>query len=92
MKLIIATFILSTGLAFAEPSNDKHQGGPPAEALKACESKTAGTACTFVGKHGSEVAGKCFTPDGAKPPACRPDGAPTNKGEHDSKGASKKGN
>ena len=48
---------------------------PPKEALDACQSKKAGDACAFSGRSG-EKSGTCFTPDPAKPLACRPGDGP----------------
>lgn len=49
------------------------EGGkrPPKEALDACNEKRAGDDCSFSSPRGSE-SGTCFTPDSAKPLACRP--------------------
>ncbi len=52
------------------------QGGPPPEAISACESKSVGDACsmTLPGK-GETVSGECIsTPD--QKVACMPEGAP----------------
>lgn len=43
---------------------------PPPEALQACASRAAGTACSFNSPHGA-VSGTCWAPEG-KPLACKP--------------------
>lgn len=46
--------------------------GPPLEALKACEGKASGAACSFSPPHGGTLSGTCFSPSTDKPLACRP--------------------
>jgi len=63
-------------------AGDKEPGhrGPPAEALAACKTLSAGAACAFTSPHGQET-GTCFAPEG-KPLACRPaHGAKPPRGE-----------
>lgn len=48
---------------------DEHRK-PPAEALAACKSLAAGSACNFTSPRGAET-GTCGAPEG-KPLACRP--------------------
>ena len=59
--------------------------GPPPEAIEACQGMSAGDACSFEGRRGSE-SGSCFKPSDAPadaPLACRPDGheGPPPRGE-----------
>ena len=48
---------------------------PPQEAIEACANKKADDACSFEGRDGP-VEGRCFSPDDARPLACRPDRPP----------------
>lgn len=68
------------GAAAAQPANGGEHRGPPREALVACESKAAGTACSFTGRQGSAVTGTCWAPEG-KPLACKPEHPPGEGGE-----------
>ncbi|MDR3389520.1 MAG: hypothetical protein P4L92_20940 [Rudaea sp.] len=86
--------MLAFGAAFAQsPPSDQppaqggggHRHGPPAEAIAACANKAADDACSFTGRRGDTVTGKCATrpanPDannGSGNPvlACHPDHMP----------------
>ena len=55
----------------------QHQGPPP-QAIAACQGKTSGAPCSFVGRRNNQLTGTCFTPPPrpgkAEPPmACRPE-------------------
>jgi hypothetical protein len=66
-----------------------HRRGPPPEAIAACENKAANDACSFAGRRGDTVAGKCFVPpakpdanggaSSTPPLACRPDRMPSDE-------------
>ena len=65
----------------AQPSTDRpagrdsqSRGGPPAQALAACQNASAGQKCTFTDR-GQSLAGSCWAP-ADKPLACRPSNAP----------------
>ena len=72
MEFIVATisaFIIQT---HAQSTQDQRKGHhPPAEALKACEGKSADTECEFSTPRGA-AKGKCFSPSSDKPLACKP--------------------
>ncbi len=64
------------------PMGHPMEGGkrpPPPEALKACESKNSGDACSFEGREKQKVEGACWTPDSSKPLACKPSNAPAEQ-------------
>ena len=60
---------------------------PPKEAVEACQSKSAGSGCSFTGREGQTMSGECFTPEQSKPLACRPNHQPSGQGQQgDSQG------
>lgn len=62
-------------IAHAQPQRQGDRPpGPPPEAIKACEARKAGDACSFTASRGKED-GSCWAPEG-RPLACRPKGAP----------------
>lgn len=90
MKTTIVLATLLTALAVSPALNAEGQNGggaggpgkgpggghrPPREALDACQGKSAGAACTFTARRGTET-GTCFTPRPELPLACRPANAP----------------
>jgi hypothetical protein len=50
------------------------RGGPPQEAMAACQSLSAGQACSFRARD-RDLTGSCWAPEG-KPLACKPANAP----------------
>lgn len=54
---VAASAVVLAGAVLAQPG-----GGPPPEAIAACKGKTDGAACTFTGRRGEALTGKCFTP------------------------------
>ncbi len=74
----LAIALFSAG-AMAQPKPGQ-RGGPPAQALTACEALKSGNACSFTGRRGA-VEGTCEAPQG-KPLACRPANAPGPDGEN----------
>lgn len=68
---------LASAAAVAEPGERGERRGPPPEALEACESLAEGDSCSFTGREGEALNGRCFLPprDDAEL-ACRPDNAP----------------
>jgi hypothetical protein len=53
--------------------------GPPPEAYKACEGKTAGGIAQFTSPRGETITGTCMVADGRL--VLRPDRAPNNSGD-----------
>ena len=78
VALAATTLVLISFGASAQPKHG-HRGGPPAEALAACQASSAGDQCSFSGRRGS-VSGSCWAPAN-KPLACRPANAP-KRGSH----------
>ncbi|MES2183103.1 MAG: hypothetical protein V4505_01025 [Pseudomonadota bacterium] len=54
---------------------DEPRRGPPPEALAACRTLAAGTACTFSTPYRGLEKGSCWAPEG-RPLACRPNDRP----------------
>lgn len=84
--LVAGITFTAAGAAFAQgvpQEGGPPRGGPPPEAISACTGKAVDTACSFTGRRGEKLEGKCFAPPprreqqsgGNKPPmACRPEG------------------
>lgn len=59
---------------------DGRPGGPPPEAIAACQGKQGNAACSFTGRRGETLSGTCFAAPaqrstankGTPPLACRP--------------------
>lgn len=73
--LLFALFALAIGADAAAQSGHRRPPRPPQEAIEACANKKADDACSFEGRDGT-VEGRCFSPDDARPLACRPDRPP----------------
>jgi hypothetical protein len=79
-KLLRLALLLCAAGSFSTMAQPKDDGGPPggggapAEAIAACTTLTAGQACSFSGRRGSET-GTCWAP-ADKPLACKPANAP----------------
>ena len=85
-KLLVAVILAGmTFMATAQtnnPSNGRNgqgggQGGgqrrgPPEQAIAACQGKSSGAACSFVGRHNNSLTGTCFAPNTNHALACRP--------------------
>ena len=56
----------------APPSAGGRRSPPPREAIKACASQAAKSACAFAGRDGQKVTGTCQSPEVDVPPACVP--------------------
>ncbi|HZP68262.1 MAG TPA: hypothetical protein VFB32_18305 [Rudaea sp.] len=90
MKRYLALAMLLATSAIAQPASDQppsqggtHRHGPPPEAIAACSGKAADAACSFTGRQGETLQGKCFAPrsrgdeqGSPHPLACRPDRPP----------------
>ncbi len=65
-------------LALSAPSGLGGERGnrPPREALDACKSAKAQSACSFKDRNGGAVQGKCMSPKSDVPLACVPAGGP----------------
>ena len=81
VRTLALVLVLGCGAAFAQqpkagegPSTGR--GGPPAEALAACNALKTGDACQFTGSQGA-ASGTCEAPQG-RPLACRPANAPAS--------------
>lgn len=70
-----AMLAVVSSLAFAQEPPPGPPREPPPEAFTACESKTAGEACT-VSFHDREIHGVCETERDGKRLFCRPEGPP----------------
>ncbi len=71
LGLITLGTALLSACACAQPTGGKDRPPPPSpEALAACKSAAAGTACNFSSPQGT-VSGSCWAPEG-KPLACKP--------------------
>ncbi|MBX3587091.1 MAG: hypothetical protein KF796_10640 [Ramlibacter sp.] len=57
---LAAALIGLTTLAQAQAQPPR--GGPPPEAIAACQGKAAKAACTFTGRQGEALTGVCFQP------------------------------
>lgn len=79
VAVMLLMFALLPGLvtqAYAGNHNSKgQQGGPPPEAIKACEGKEDGDTTSFKGRRGEELEGICKEIEGqlAAVPENRPD-------------------
>jgi hypothetical protein len=76
---VLAMVLLWAGTAAAQPkeaggATEGPRRGPPPEAVAACKSLAAGTACS-VTLSSNTLKGSCWAPEGM-PLACRPAGAP----------------
>ena len=62
----------------AQSSTDKGEGKgrPPREAMEACTNAKAQSACSFSGRGGETVKGKCLSPKADVPMACVPENMP----------------
>lgn len=58
-------------IAQSAPSGNG-EGRPPREALEACSNAKAKSACSFDGRDGEAVKGKCLSPKADGPLACVP--------------------
>lgn len=69
---------IGSGATLAQPRSGEAppqgRGGPPAEALAACQTLKTGDACQFAAAQAT-VEGTCAAPQG-RPLACRPANAP----------------
>jgi len=64
--------IASASLAMAQPPG---RGGPPPEAIEACENAAEGDACSFEGRRGGTISGECVNPPrGEASLLCMPEG------------------
>ena len=95
-KLFVAFILAGmTALATAQttpPNGGNRQGGqgggqgggerrgPPPQAIEACQGKSSGAPCSFVGRNDAERTGTCFTPNADRPLACRPTGGGNHQG------------
>lgn len=69
----IPTAEAMTNLAQAAPPEaSERRGPPPREAIEACASKSAETACGFEVREGQQVEGTCRSPEADIPPVCVP--------------------
>ena len=82
MKLATRSAALMLALVFAGPAaaedaNDRKEErrGPPPVAIEACAAADDGDSCSFEGRRGETLSGKCVT-DREEVMACRPDGGP----------------
>lgn len=68
-------------LIFAQQSgaggSDERRGPPPKEALAACSKAKKDAACSFEGRGGEQIRGKCGSPKAGIPLACMPDKKPS---------------
>lgn len=83
ITILFCLLLLMGGSAYGQQTDPRgvegsqiRRSGPPAEAFKACEGKTAGSAAQFVNPRGETVKGKCEEENGKL--VLRPDA--TNKG------------
>ena len=88
VALILASMTaVATAQTNTPPNGGNHQGGgqgsgqggserrgPPEQAIAACQGKSSGAACSFVGRNNAERTGTCFTPNAEHTLACRPAG------------------
>jgi hypothetical protein len=78
LLLVAAGMVTAAVFAQPQPPQGGASGarrGPPPEALKACEGRKSGDACSFTSPRG-KAEGSCWAPDTSKPLACRPKDAP----------------
>lgn len=68
-------------LIFAQQSGKSdsgdRRGPPPREALAACSNAKKNAACSFAGRDGEQLTGKCGSPEADAPLACMPDKKPS---------------
>jgi hypothetical protein len=68
-------------LIFAQQSGKSGSGEqrdrPPREALEACSGAKKNAACSFAGRDGEQLKGKCGAPEAGVPLACMPDNMPS---------------
>jgi hypothetical protein len=66
---------ISHSFAAKDNSNSQRNGrrGPPQVAIDACDSLSAGDACSFTGRNNEQMSGTCFAPQG-RDLACKPEG------------------
>ncbi len=80
MTTLIAGLALCASSYFASPlmgaeRGDK-RGGPPPEAIEACNNNAQGAVCSFQGRRG-DVEGMCITlPKNQEQLVCKPEGHP----------------
>ena len=66
-------------IAQSAPAGHGNQAGrPPREALEACANVKPQSACSFNGRDGATVKGKCMSPKADVPLACAPANPPKN--------------
>ena len=75
LSALIALTLLALTLPLSAQDGPPPGGGPPREALAACNGRAEGASCTFQGRGGESVTGTCGAPPG-RPLACRPAGGP----------------
>lgn len=69
----------SFSIAQSAPAGQGNQAGrPPREALEACANVEPRSACSFNGRDGATVQGKCMSPKADVPLACVPANPPKN--------------
>jgi hypothetical protein len=68
-------------LIFAQQSGKSdsgdRRGSPPREALEACSNEKRNAACSFAGRDGEQLTGKCGSPKADAPLACMPEKMPS---------------
>lgn len=70
--------ITSASLVMAQPPG---RGGPPPEAIEACDNAAEGDACSFEGRRGDVISGACVVPPrGEASLLCMPEGGPPGGG------------
>jgi len=60
----------SASLAHAQPTDGggaPPRGGPPAEAVAACQGKASGATCSFTGRQNETLSGTCDAPPSGPP-------------------------
>lgn len=73
LPLLVTVVCLAT-FAAALPQVIQAQGGPPPQAIQACQNKSQGAACTFTARGGATITGTCRMVRNVL--ACVPGGAP----------------
>ena len=63
------------------PPQSNNAGGPPQQALTACESQSLGASCSFDLPNGANITGTCITPPNSSELACAPQGMIPQNGQ-----------
>jgi hypothetical protein len=85
--LLVMLNPITHSFAAEDDSRGQRNGrrGPPQVAIDACESLTAGDACSFTGRNDEQMSGACFAPQDREL-ACKPEGHEGRKGGQSGKG------